>query len=253
MAENIRDFIHFLGIEQENQIKSSVNLGEYFFLIHNLDILYKEALKIKVDKKEHKIPAFLFLNVHRELYLSMTNFLRLHKGKSFCNLRSAIDSTFTAYYLLKNPDKENVYKANIKLGSEEEAEWDAIFRNIKATIKKNITDFPLAKELIEIHEFCSIFEHSDALDVLGRYVEDKEKMTLEANYFDYEETDDSYKKWLIKILFSYFMIFGLFWAEFFKERAPEEISRVINIKAKTYQTKLDELRKRFPVKTNNGT
>ncbi len=253
MAEHIRDFVHFLGIEQENQIKNCVNLGEYFFLIHNLDVLYKKALEIKVDKKEYKIPAFLFLNAHRELYLSMTNFLRLHQGKSFCNLRSAIDSAFTAYYLLKNPDKETVYLAKIQPNSGEEKEWNKTFKNIKATINSNIADYPYAKGLIEVHDFCSIFEHADAVDVLTRYVEDKEKLTLEANYFDYEESDDNYKKWLIHILFSFFKIFSLFWAVFFKEKAPEEISKVINQRAGVYETKLNELRKRFSFKANNDT
>lgn len=62
------------------------------------------------------MPVFLYLNVHREYYLSIANLLRLHSSKSFNCLRSALDMAFTAYYLLKNPEDTKIfmYKTNKK-------------------------------------------------------------------------------------------------------------------------------------------
>jgi hypothetical protein len=70
----------------------------------------------------------------------MSSFLRLHKTQSFRCLRAALDSTFTAYYLLKNPDQTELYLNR----TENPSAWEKIFRNIKAN--KNITGIcaPLA-------------------------------------------------------------------------------------------------------------
>ena len=219
MTEKVRELTHFIAVEKENELKIILILERNFFLIHNLDILYQRALEIRLDKAEHKIPAFLFMNAHREFYLSMCNFLRLHSSNSFRNLRSAIDSVLTAYYLLKQPESTEAYINNLR--KDKNKEWNKIFRNIKKTIKNDIENFPLDGNLCEIHEFCSIFSHSDALGILTRYIEDNENMRLEANYFDYEENQDDYKKWLGAILFSFLMIFLVFWNEFFSKAAKK--------------------------------
>lgn len=243
MVENIRDFIDFLGSEEENQITSCANLGEHFFLIHNLDILYLEVLKIKIDikKDDHMASAILFCNIHRKFYLSMANFLRLHYAESFVNLRAAIDSVFTAYYLLKNPDRVKIYLASTQEDSETKKEWDKIFRNIKGTIKKNIDDYPYAKGLVEGHEFCSRFAHSDASDIL-RYLEDTSSTTkplIEYTYFDYAEG----KKWLEALLSGFFKIYTLFWTIFFKEQASEEISEVVTTRTEAFKK---EFKQKYP-------
>ena len=193
-------FTHFVGIEEENVLMSIANLGEDYFLIHNLDILYMSCCDLKIDNENLKIPAFLYLITHSEFYFGMISFLRLHQSKAFCSLRTALDSAFTAYYLLKNPEKTSVYLS--KINGAKNPEWNKIFRNIKNTIKNKIDYFPLAKGLPQIHEFCSIYAHSDALGILHRYNIDKEKSRLEAKYFDYEPTVEDYKKWLAYLLFS---------------------------------------------------
>jgi hypothetical protein len=96
-AEPIRDFSHFVGIEEENVITSMAILGEDYFFIKNLDVLYKSCLDIKLDNEKEKIPAFLYLITQSEFYFGMISFLRLHMSKSFCSLRTNLDCAFTAY------------------------------------------------------------------------------------------------------------------------------------------------------------
>jgi len=207
MPQKLADFIHFLAAEKENTIKICANLGNDFYLFYNLDILFQKLLEVGIEpNKNILLPAYLFLNVHREYYLGIDHFLSLHNTKSFLNLRSAIDSTFTAYYLLKNPEKLDVYLHTIRrheVNEELKKEWKNIFLNIKRTMKENEKSFPLSKKLVEIHEFCSVYAYADALSIVTRYA-DSPRDTLELNYFDYEQTPEDYKKWMGVLLFGFF-------------------------------------------------
>ena len=165
-TRTISDIIHFLGIEESNVLGNMANLGENYFLIHNLDRLYQSCMNLPpIDDRKLKIPLFLYLIVHSEFYNAVAAYLRIHKSISFRCMRSALDCAFTSYYLLKKPDKLDVYLSKLdKNGNKELAKaWNKIFLNIKRTIKDNIVEFPLAKGLPELHEFCSLYSHSDAV------------------------------------------------------------------------------------------
>lgn len=223
-AEQIRRFPHFMGVEEENVILNIANLGEDFFLLHNLDVLYMNCTDLKLKSIEEKsliMPVFLYLITHNEFYSAMSSYLRMHKSRSFRSLRAALDSAFTAYYLLKYPDKVKVYLS--KLTEEDNPEWDKIFLNIKRTMKNNIEEFPLAKGLPEIHEFCSIYSHSDALGILHKYSIDEEKSRLEAKYFDYETSIEDYNKWFIYILYAFTEIYLIYWKEIFSKMAGDKL------------------------------
>lgn len=246
----VRDIFHFLSIEEENILKSNINLAKYFVLITELDELYKSCLTLEsINKKEHKIPCFLYLIIHSEYYIAMANFLRLHQSKSFCSLRAALDCAFTAYYLLKHPDKRDVYLSKIKTENNEadEKEWTRIFQNIKMTIKNDIDSYPHAKILPEIHEFCSIHSHSDALGIMHRYNIDKEKLMLEAQYFDYEEKVEDYNRWLACLLFSFFRIFLIFWHEIFRPKAGSKLTE-LEQKIKEHDSKIRLFKENFPLR-----
>jgi len=248
---DISDLMHFFGIEEENKIKNCVNLGADFWLIPNLDILYNKVLECIISKKEQEIPFFLFLNTHREFYLAMANFLRGHYTKSFCNLRAAIDSVFTAYYLLKFPEKKDIYLAKISSDSVAKKEWNEIFRNIKATVNKDIGSYhPVVKNLVAMHEWCSVYSHADALVVLTRCHEDKDESLLKAAYFDYEDTEHEYKQWLGVLLNGFFEIFSLFWEILFKIQASAEITKNLNFRGAKYREALQGFLKKYPVESS---
>ncbi len=244
--ESIRDFAHFLGIEEENVVKNIANFGDDFFLALNLDILYRMCLELgPIDKPELKIPTFLFLNSHREFYLGIASFFRLHQSKSFCSLRSALDSVFTASYLIKHSEKTQGYLS--KLSGQEKKEWNRIFLNIKETIKKGAEFSLLEKSFTKIHEFCSVYSHSDALGIMQRYNVDKERLFLSADYFDYEDSVADYKKWFGCLLYGFSGIFLIFWNEIFKEKAGDKLE-TIEQRFFQFNEKLKLFMQKYPVK-----
>lgn len=228
-TNKISDVIHFLGIEESNVLGNMANLGEHFFLIHSLDRLYHSCMNLRpIDDKKLKIPLFLYLIVHSEFYNAISSYLRTHKSISFRCMRSALDCVFTSYYLLKKPEKLDVYLSKLdENGNTALAkEWNKTFLNIKRTIKDNLVEFPLAKGLPEIHEFSSLYSHSDAVGILHRYQEDKESAMLQAKYFDYETKHSDFHKWLGCVLVTYFNIWLLYWQEVFIHRADKELKNI---------------------------
>lgn len=244
----ITDLIHFFGIEESNLLGNIANLGEDYFLIHNLDILYQSCMRLQpIDERSLKIPLFLYLIVHGEFYNAVSSYLRIHKSISFRCMRSALDCSFTAYYLLKHPDKLDIYLSKLSEDKDKEIdkEWNKTFLNIKKTIKKDIENFPLAIGLPEIHEFCSTYSHSDALGILHRYHEDKESSMLQAKYFDYEKKHDDFHKWLSCIIVTYFNIWLLYWQEVFIHRAGNKLQDIEKIIVE-FQKKLKSYTERYP-------
>jgi len=240
-AEQITGLIHFISIEEENLITSMANLKEDFFLISNLDSLFRDCSKLKpLDDNNLKIPAFLYLITHNEFCISMTSLLRRHYSKSFLSLRLAIDSALTAYYLLKKPDKISIYLSGVEniLSKEKNKEWYRIFFNTKRTIKQDIDNFPLAEKLIEAHEHCSLYAHSDPCGILHKYNLDKVNMKLEAKYFDYESNPGDDHRNLEFLLNEFFRILLIFWHEMFKKRADDKFA-IINTQIDMFKKNMD--------------
>jgi hypothetical protein len=243
----LKGFEHYLAIENDNLSKNIAILEKDLHLILDLDNLYNVCLSIPLpDDPNLRIPAFLSLISHQEFYSGMAAFLRFHKAESFRCLRAALDSTFTAYYLLKYPDEINSYLD--KSGNTQK--WETLFRNIKLTIKNNQRDFPLAVGLPGIHDLCSKFAHADPEGIFHRYFEDKKEQRLYVHYFDYDKTPNDYKKWYAFILFSFYKIFLIYWNEMLSERAGKK-KREIRHLIKEYKAKIYIFRKKYPLLLGN--
>lgn len=238
----LKGFEHYLTIEDNNLSKSIALLENDYQLVLDLDNLYNVCLNVTLPEDSNfRISAFLYLISHQEFYSGIASFLRLHKAQSFRCLRAALDSTFTAYYLLKNPDATEIYLDK----SRNPSTWEGLFRNIKATIKNNQKIFPLAVGLPEIHDLCSKFAHADPDGILHRYFMDKEEKRLGAHYFDYEKTHIDYKKWFAFLLFYFFKVFLIYWNELFKNRAGGKKGE-IGYLIKEYKGKINNFRKKYP-------
>jgi hypothetical protein len=238
----IRGFEHFHEIENDNTGKNLSVLGDDYALILNLDTIYCSCVTITLPDDENlMMPAFLYLISHQEFYYGMASFLRLHKTQSFRSLRVALDSTFTAYYLLKNPDDIGLYLSR----STHAPEWERVFRNIKLTIRNNQKKFPSAAGLLQVHDMCSKFAHADPAGILHKYFMDRDRKILHVNYFDYENSPQEYKKWFSFFLFYYFRVFLVYWNEMLKKNAggmQKEITQLI----KDFKGKMKELRSTYP-------
>jgi hypothetical protein len=239
----LEGFEHYLAIENDNRSKTPAILAEYYPLVIELDNLYNSCLSIALPAESNiMIPAFLHLISHQEFYCGMASFLRLHKTQSFRCLRAALDSTFTAYYLLKNPDKTEIYLD--KNGNS--SDWDNLFRNIKTTIKNNQKIFPLAAGLPDIYDLCSKFAHADPEGIFHKYFVNKQEKRLYAQYFDFEKNTGDYRRWFAFLLFYFLKVFLIYWHEMLKNRAGKK-KHEIEFMIKEYKTKINDFRRTYPV------
>jgi hypothetical protein len=240
----LEGFEHYLAIEEDNLSKTITILGEDYPLVLDLDNLYNACLKISLPSDSNiEIPAFLLLISHQEFYSGMASFLKLHKTQSFRSLRAALDSTFTAYYLLKNPDKTESYLE----GSANSSSWENLFRNIKRTMKNNVKTFPLASGLPAVYDLCSKFAHADPDGILHKYFMDKREKRLYAQFFDFEKTSADYKRWFAFLLFYFYKVFLIYWNEMLRDRAGKGKKEIAQL-TKEYKVKINDLRRRYPLR-----
>ena len=239
----IRGIEHFLALEDENVSKNIALLENHYALILDLDNIYCSCVTITLpDDERLMIPAFLYLISHQEFYYGIASFLRLHKTQCFRSLRVALDSAFTAYYLLKNPDEIGLY-----LNKNTNSQWENVFRNIKVTIRNNYKRFPSAAGLLHVHDLCSKFAHADPAGILHKYFMDRERKILHVNYFDYENSRDDYKKWFAFFLFYFFRVFLIYWNEMLTKNAGG-VKKEITYLIKDYKIKIRDLRSTYPLK-----
>lgn len=237
----IRSFEHFLEYEHENIRRNVAMLGDGCALIQDLDTIYGTCIAITLPDDENlKIPAFLYLISHQEFYYGMASFLRLHKTQSFRSLRVALDSTFTAYYLLRNPEEIELYLSR----SARSAEWEKIFRNIKLTIRNNSKQFPYAAGLLQVHDMCSKFSHADPAGILHKYFMDTERKILHVNYFDFENSTCDYGRWFSFFLFYFFRVFLVYWHEMLTKYAGPVKQDIVPL-IKDYKAKIKALRETY--------
>jgi len=240
----LKGFEHYLSIEDDNVLKTVAILEEDYQLVLDLDDLYNFCLNITLPADSHIMtPAFLYLISHQEYYCGMASFLRLHKTESFRCLRAALDSAFIAYYLLKNPDKTEIYLDKNRYSST----WENLFRNIKATIKNNQKIFPFAVGLPKIYDICSKFAHADPEGIFHKYLIDRQAMKLHAQYFDFEKHPDDYKKWFAFLLFYFFKVFLIYWHEMLRNSAGNS-KKEIEYQIKEYKAKINDFKKRYPLR-----
>jgi hypothetical protein len=238
----ITGFEHFLAIEHDNVSKNLSTLGDDYTLILDLDTIYGSCVSITLpDDDNLMMPAFLYLISHQEFYYGMASFLRLHKTQSFRSLRVALDSTFTAYYLLKNPDDIGLYLSR----NTHSPQWEKVFRNIKLTIRNNQKNFSYAAGLPQVHDLCSKFAHADPAGILHKYFRDKDQKILHVNYFDYENFPDEYKKWFAFFLFYYFRVFLVYWNEMLTKNAGGMKKEIMHL-IKDFKGRMKELRSTYP-------
>lgn len=239
----LEGFEHYLAIEDDNISKTLAMLSDDYPLLLELDSLYNSCLNITLPAESNlMIPAFLHLISHQEFYCGMASFLRLHKTQSFRCLRAALDSTFTAYYLLKNPDKTKIYMDK----SGNTSTWDNLFRTIKSTIKNNQYTFPLAVGLPDIYDLCSKFAHADPEGIFHKYFMNKQEKRLYAQYFDFEKNTSDFKKWFAFLLFYFYKVFLIYWHEMLKNKAGSK-KKEIESQIREYKVKINDFRRAYPV------
>ena len=118
---------------------------------------------------------------------------------------------------------------------------------------KNLKEFPLAQNLVKVHESASNFAaHSSLQSIVYKfqYIVDAEqkKEEVKLNYFDGLGIADFFAYYFV-LLKSYFMVFQLFYNCFYKKEFkieyPDRDRRIA-----AFETKLNLKHKQYPLKRN---
>lgn len=221
------NFLDYLSGEEHNLLVSLVNLKPDFDVFSHLDGLYKLPLqKIEIKESEAVIPS-LFLFVHFHFYFSISCLLRSHLSECLGSVRKGIDASLSAYKIFLEPESEEAYRKR---------EW--VFQTIKGNIKKDRekdpSRYPLAEELIPLHEKCSEYgAHADFSALEHRievyHIENSDKRKLAFQYFDYPSDRDLYHCLFVDILKAFhimLLIFQPFMVEKLTNQSTEWASEI---------------------------
>lgn len=233
------NFLEYLGTEEQNLLTSFTNFRSEFDLFYDLDRIYQEPLKRLVVTEKNSLIPQLYLFVHFHLYFSISCILRSHLSECLSSTRKAIDATLSAYKIILDPEIATKYENR-----------DKYFQYIKSNIQReNAEDsnkYPLAKNLVKIHDACSEFgSHADISSFFHRLERREVPGTNNdlqlVHYFQFPKNSEEYRFYYISILqafYDMFLIFKLFLDENLKIIDPNW-----ELTIKTLGPKLDNLRK----------
>lgn len=206
------NLLEFLGAEQTNLLVTIVKCNpEIARAFPMLDGAYQAPLKfidVKTEDEHKKTILSLFLFTHYHLYFSTVCLLRCHLSDSLGSTRKAIDATLTAYRLVEEPGTLAQYQ-----------ERHRHFQNIKGYVAKvrrnDPAKYPLAEELVRLHELCSEFgSHADVSSFIHRIsVEPTEaagKGLFKVHMFQTPDTDAELRAYLVQTLLAYTLMAKVF-------------------------------------------
>ena len=205
------NFLEYLGYEEQHLLAGIVNYRNEFDLFYNLDRIYQEPLKRLSVSSDDAVVSQLYLFVHFHLYFSMSCFLRSHLSEALSSVRKAIDSTLCAYKIILNPQTAKGYINREKY-------FQYIKNNIQKEIIKVPSTYPLAHDLINIHNLCSEYgSHADISSFIHRFetkeTTNEDQRLLLLHYFQLPRDFEEYRFYYITILCSFhsmFLVFKLF-------------------------------------------
>jgi hypothetical protein len=208
------NFLEYLGNEDQNLLASIVNFRHEFDIFYNIDRIYQEPLKRLVVSSDDVVVPQLYLFVHFHFYFSVSCLLRSHLSETLSSLRKAIDGSLCAYKIILKPSNSRKYLNR-------DMHFQFIKANIQKEIRKNSSLYPLAHDLIGIHDACSEFgSHSDISSFFHRLetkeTENKNQEMLLMHYFQFPRNPEEYRFYFLTTLqgfYSMFLIFKLFFDE----------------------------------------
>jgi len=202
------NFLEYLGNEEQNLLTSIVNFRNEFDLFYNLDRVYQEPLKRLVVSQNEIIIPQLYLFVHFHLYFSLSCLLRSHLSETLSSLRKAIDASFCAYKIILEPKTASDYLNRDNY-------FQFIKSNFQREIRKDPSLYPLAHDLIKIHDVCSQYgSHSDISSFIHRLekkeVKDKNTEILFLHYFQFPRDQEEYRFYYLITLQGFYFMFMIF-------------------------------------------
>lgn len=239
------NFLEHIGNEEQNFLTSMINFREEFDLFGTLDSVYQNPLKRLEVKPSESIIGQLHLLVHSHLYFSVSCIMRCHLSEALSSLRKAIDASLSAYEIILNPKLTEAY---IDKDNPDNKRFIKIKAAIKKAIEKNKNNYPLAHQLIEMHETCSAFgSHADFNSFIYRLevkeIPGEKKGQLLVGYFQFPKNQQEYKLYFIVVLLSFWHIFKIF-KVFFDDKL-KIIDPQWEKEIEALGTKLNQLREKY--------
>ena len=202
------NFLEYIATEEQNLLTSFSNFRKEFDLFYNVDRIYQEPLRRLIISEDDVLVPQLYLFVHFHLYFSISTLLRSHLSECLASMRKAIDATLSAYKIILEPKYSEKYINRDKY-------FQFIKSNMQKEIKKNSSKYPLAHELIKIHDACSEFgSHADISSFFHR-LETKEvpgtdQDQLLLHYFQFPRNSEKYRFYYIVTLQAFYFMFLIF-------------------------------------------
>ncbi len=237
-------FIEYLAYEEQNLLTSIVNFRGDFDAFYNLDVAYQKPLStLEVNVDEDILPS-LYLFVHFHLYFSISSLFRSHFSESLASTRKALDASFSAYRIILEPETVELYRNR-----------DRSFQFIKSYIqnerKKDPEKYPIAENLLELHDLCSEYgSHSDISSfvhrVESRPIPNTKKDFMMFHYFQFPRDMHEYAVYLIDTLWAYYgmlLIFRPFIEEKIKD--SDSLGEIIDELGALITDRRNELYKHF--------
>lgn len=202
------NFIEYLGHEEQNLLSSIINWKAEFDLFYNLDRVFQEPLRRMTVSSGSVIIPQLYLLVHFHLYFSSSCLLRCHLSETLSSLRKAIDASLCAYMIILKPDSESAY-----------LERDKYFQFIKSNIQREMKEdeslYPLARDLLSIHDMCSEYgSHSDISSFFHRLerkeAEGENRDILFLHYFQFPRNPEEFRFYYLSMLQAFYSMFLIF-------------------------------------------
>lgn len=201
------NFLEYLAAEEHNLLASVVNFKSDFDLFYNLDQIYREPLiRLEIPPSKAIIPQ-LFLFVHFHLYFSVSCILRSHLSECLGSMRKAIDASLSAYKIILEPLSAQAYENRDPM-------FQQIKNHIQKEIKKDSSKYPLAQQLINVHELCSEFgSHADVSSFFHRLELKPDSIgrkELRVHYFQFPKKKSEYQFYFIATLQGFYLMFRIF-------------------------------------------
>jgi len=138
----------------------------------------------------------------------MSCLLRSHLSENLSSLRKAIDASLCAYKVILEPSTSVAYLDRDKY-------FQFIKSNIQQEIGKDSSLYPLARDLVKIHDACSKYgSHSDISSFFHRLetreTDDKKRDILLVHYFQFPRNPEEYKFYYLTTLQSFYSMFLIF-------------------------------------------
>ena len=241
MIVNKANFLDYLGHEEQNLLTSLLKYRSEFDLFYDLDQIYQNPLQRLEVSNNKKIVPQLYLFVHFHLYFSISCFLRTHLSECLSSIRKAIDATLSAYKIILEPETAGKYRARDKT-------FQFIKTHVKSKIKEDSSKYPLAHQLIEIHDACSQFgSHADISSFFHR-LEDKKisgtkKGHIIIRYFQFAKQDEECHFYFISTLQAFYLMFKIF--KLFFDVNLKIIDPKWELVIETLGPELERLRKKY--------